>query len=145
VQVDHVVALSDAWQKGAQPWNLEQRTAFANDPLNLLAIDGPSNASKAAGDAATWLPPSKPYRCSYVARQVAVKVKYEVWVTAAEREAIARILGTCLEQTLPTSSPIPLGPPTRSPPLGCQTASSGPPSARSCARAASCWPVARVR
>ena len=109
VQVDHVVALSDAWQKGAQPWNLEQRTAFANDPLNLLAIDGPSNASKAAGDAATWLPPSKPYRCSYVARQVAVKVKYEVWVTAAEREAIARILGTCLEQTLPTSSPIPLG------------------------------------
>ena len=59
VQIDHVVALSDAWQKGAQQLTLERRTALANDPLNLLAVDGPLNAQKGDGDAATWLPPSK--------------------------------------------------------------------------------------
>ena len=59
VQIDHVVALSDAWQKGAQQLSLAQRTALANDPLNLLAVDGPTNASKGDGDAATWLPPQE--------------------------------------------------------------------------------------
>lgn len=109
VQIDHVVALSDAWQKGAQQWTVAQRTAFANDPLNLLAVDGSANAAKGAGDAATWLPRNKPYRCAYVARQVAVKSKYQAWVTAPERDAIARILASCPNQTLPSSLPIPLG------------------------------------
>ena len=76
IQIDHVVALSDAWQKGAQRWSSAQRTAFANDPLNLLAVDGPTNQRKGDGDAATWLPPRKAYRCAYVARQIAVKHKY---------------------------------------------------------------------
>ncbi|GAA4360978.1 HNH endonuclease family protein [Angustibacter luteus] len=102
VQIDHVVALSDAWQKGAGRWTDAKREAIANDPLNLLAVDGPTNASKGDGDAATWLPPSKPYRCSYVARQVAVKRAYGLWVTAAERDAIARVLATCPGQKLPT-------------------------------------------
>jgi hypothetical protein len=102
VQVDHVVALSDAWQKGAQRWDPAKRRAFANDPLELLAVDGPTNARKGDGDAATWLPPRKAYRCEYVARQVAVKAKYGVWVTRAERDAMARVLSTCPGRRVPT-------------------------------------------
>ncbi|MHB1475028.1 MAG: HNH endonuclease family protein [Dermatophilaceae bacterium] len=109
VQIDHVVALSDAWQKGAQQWSTPRRTAFANDSLNLLAVDGPTNANKGDGDAATWLPPNKAYRCSYAARQVAVKVKYGLWATSAEHDALARILATCPSQTLPTAAPFVLG------------------------------------
>jgi hypothetical protein len=109
VQVDHVVALSDAWQKGAQQLSFARRTAFANDPLNLLAVDGPSNQRKGDGDAATWLPPQRGYRCPYVARQVAVKARYGLWVTAAERDAMARVLGTCPSQRLPTAGAVPLG------------------------------------
>lgn len=101
VQIDHVVALSDAWQKGAQQLSFERRVELANDPLELLAVDGPANQQKSAGDAATWLPPNKPFRCQYVARQVAVKKKYDLWVTQAEKDAIARVLGTCPGQKIP--------------------------------------------
>ncbi|GAB2475634.1 HNH endonuclease family protein [Jatrophihabitans fulvus] len=101
VQIDHVVALGDAWQKGAQQLDEQQRTTFANDPLNLLAVDGPTNASKGDGDAATWLPPARSFRCAYVARQVAVKARYRLWVTVAERDAIARILRACPGQSAP--------------------------------------------
>lgn len=101
VQIDHVVAVSDAWQKGAQQLSKEQRYNFYNDPLNLLAVDGPTNNKKGDGDAATWLPPNKDYRCRYVARQIAVKVKYILWVTEAEKDAIKRTLETCPSQVLP--------------------------------------------
>ncbi len=101
VQVDHVVALSDAWQKGAQRWSTQTRTAFANDPLNLLAVDGPTNQRKGDGDAATWLPPRKAVRCGYVARQIAVKHRYALAVTTAERDAMVRVLTTCPGQALP--------------------------------------------
>ncbi|EYR62748.1 hypothetical protein N866_05525 [Actinotalea ferrariae CF5-4] len=101
VQIDHVVALSDAWQKGAQQWDEARRVTFANDPLNLLAVDGPLNAQKGDGDTATWLPPHKGFRCAYVARQVAVKVMYAVWVTPAERDAMVRVLADCPAEPLP--------------------------------------------
>ena len=101
VQIDHVVAVSDAWQKGAQQWNSTKRVAFYNDPLNLLAVDGPTNSAKGDSDAASWLPPNKAYRCAYVARQVAVKSKYGLWVTSAEKSTIAGILATCPTQQLP--------------------------------------------
>lgn len=101
VQIDHVVALSDAWQKGAQGWDETTRVAFANDPLNLLAVDGPLNMQKGDGDTATWLPPNKPFRCAYVARQVAVKHTYGLWVTAAERDAMAGVLAACPAEPLP--------------------------------------------
>jgi hypothetical protein len=101
VDIDHVVALSDAWQKGAARWADGKRLALANDPLNLLAVDASANRSKGDGDAATWLPPNTSFRCAYVARQVAVKVKYGVWVTAAERDAMVRVLATCSTMRLP--------------------------------------------
>jgi hypothetical protein len=106
VQIDHVVALGDAWQTGAQGLSATEREHLANDPLNLLAVDGSSNASKSDSDAASWLPPNKPFRCSYVARQVTVKAAYGLWVTPAERDAIAAVLATCPGQ--PTTTPGPL-------------------------------------
>lgn len=101
VQIDHVVAVSDAWQKGAQQLNAAQRYSFYNDPLNLLAVDGPTNSAKGDSDAASWLPPNKSFRCHYVARQIAVKLKYELWVTKAEYEAMDRVLSACPKQKLP--------------------------------------------
>ena len=103
VQIDHVVALSNAWQTGAFKLTIEKRTAFANDPLNLLAVQGRLNSQKGDGDAATWLPPKKSYRCSYVARQVAVKAKYGLWLTAPEKAAIEKIITTCPKQLVPTN------------------------------------------
>ena len=101
VQIGHVVALSNAWQTGAQLLSPEERREFANDPLNLLAVDGLANQQKGDGDAATWLPANRGFRCSYVARQIAVKQRYMLWVTPAEKDAMARVLGTCPGKTLP--------------------------------------------
>ncbi|MBQ0847091.1 HNH endonuclease family protein [Streptomyces sp. NPDC057621] len=102
VDIDHLVALSDAWQKGAGKWDASKRIALANDPLNLLAVDAGRNRSKGDGDTATWLPPHKAYRCTYVAGQVAVKKKYELWVTDAEKAAMKKVLSSCPGQKLPT-------------------------------------------
>ncbi len=101
IQIDHVVALGDAWQKGAQAWDGATRVRFANDPLNLLAVSGPLNQQKGDGDAATWLPPNKPYRCAYAARIVAVKHAYGLWVTQAEQDALVRLLTACPAEPLP--------------------------------------------
>ena len=94
-QVDHVVALSDAWQKGAQEWSEDERVRFANDPRNLLVVSDTMNRQKKDGDAATWLPPRPEYRCEYVGLQVAVKAAYRLSVTEAERTAIGRVLAGC--------------------------------------------------
>lgn len=95
VQIDHVVALSNAWQTGAQQLSAIQREELANDPLELLAVDGLQNQAKGDGDAATWLPPNKNFRCQYVARQIDVKVKYQLWVTEPEKRAMLRVLSSC--------------------------------------------------
>lgn len=101
VQIDHVVALANAWQTGAQNISQAERESLANDPLNLIAVDGVANQEKAAGDAATWLPPNRAFRCHYVARQVAVKTKYHLWVTSPEKEAMKNVLASCPNQKLP--------------------------------------------
>lgn len=95
IQIDHIVALSDAWQKGAQYQTKEERYALATDPLNLIAVDASANKQKSDGDAATWLPKNKAFRCQYVARQVSVKYKYGLWVTQAEHDAISNVLTNC--------------------------------------------------
>ena len=101
VQIDHIVALSDAWQKGAQQLSAEERRQFANDPLNLMAADGPANGAKSDSDAATWMPPNTAFRCEYVARQIAVKADYRLWMTQAEHDAAAGILASCPDQPVP--------------------------------------------
>ena len=101
VQIDHVVSLSNAWQTGAFTLTIQVRTQLANDPLNLLAVKGSLNSQKSDGDSATWLPPLKSYRCAFVARQVAVKAKYGLWLTKPEKDAILRVLTPCPHQLLP--------------------------------------------
>jgi len=101
IQIDHVVPLSNAWQTGAQQMSKARRIEFANDPLNLLAVDGPTNNKKGDGDAATWLPPRRDEWCEYVARQVLVKDKYdELWVTPPEHAAMERVLDSCVGQMI---------------------------------------------
>lgn len=100
VQIDHVVALSNAWSTGAQKLSYATRVQLANDPLELLAVDGPTNGSKSDQDAASWLP-RPAYRCAYVARQIAVKRKYKLWVTSAEKSAMSNVLATCPGFKLP--------------------------------------------
>ena len=101
VQIDHVVALSDSWQKGAQALSADERFQLYNDGLNLLAVDGDANQSKSGSDAASWLPENKAYRCRFAARQIAVKQKYRLWVTQAEKDALKRVLSSCPDQPLP--------------------------------------------
>jgi hypothetical protein len=103
VQIDHVVALSNAWQTGAFKLTADQRKALSNDPLNLFAVKGRLNSQKGDGDAATWLPPLKSFRCSYVAQQIAVKARYSLWVTAPEKAAMFSILAKCPTQKVPVS------------------------------------------
>ena len=156
IQIDHVVALSDAWQKGAQQWGPGTLRQFGNDPLNLLAVSGPLNAQKGDGDTATWLPPNKAYRCPYVARQVAVKHHYGLWVTSAERDAMIRVLSACPDEPLPTgteppprvavTSPAPAASPpaapaTSAPPSGSSATPTAPFKNCAAARAAGADPV----
>ena len=103
VQIDHVVALSNAWQTGAFKLSAEQRKALANDPLNLFAVKGSLNQQKSDGDAPTWLPPLKSFRCTYIAQQIAVKAKYSLWVVLPEKAAMVAILAKCPDQRVPTS------------------------------------------
>jgi hypothetical protein len=103
VQIDHVVALSNAWQTGAFKLSADQRKALANDPLNLFAVKGRLNSQKGDGDAATWLPPLKSFRCAYIAQQIAVKAKYSLWVVAPEKAAMVSILAKCPTQKVPVS------------------------------------------
>jgi hypothetical protein len=95
VQIDHVVPLAAAWRTGAQKLSPAQRVNLANDPLNLLAVDGPTNQSKGAGDASEWLPPNAGFRCAYVTRQIQVKTRYRLWVTMGEKAAMGRVLSRC--------------------------------------------------
>ncbi|MGW1201147.1 HNH endonuclease family protein [Streptomyces sp. NPDC002536] len=104
VQIDHIVALSDAWQTGAQKLPQDRREALANDPLNLVAADGPANMGKGDKNASAWLPANKSFDCTYVARQIAVKKQYKLWVTPDERDAMKKTLSGCPSQQLPTES-----------------------------------------
>jgi len=102
VQIDHVVALSNAWNTGASYWDRATRIKLANDDLELIAVDGPANQQKSNADASDWLPSNVAFRCQYVARQIAVKLKYALWITSEEKTAMINVLETCPNQTLPS-------------------------------------------
>jgi Protein of unknown function (DUF1524) len=95
IQIDHVVSLSDAWYKGARDWDEQRRRDFANDPRNLLAVGAKANFDKAFRDANAWLPPNPAFRCEFVARQIAVKAAYRLWLSANEKHAMAAVLDHC--------------------------------------------------
>ena len=95
VEIDHVVALADAWYKGARAWDPQRRLDFANDPRNLLAVSPKANFDKAFRDATAWLPPNEAFRCDFVARQIDVKTAYGLWLSAKEKRALADVLSRC--------------------------------------------------
>ena len=107
VQIDHLVALGDAWQTGANRWSGVKRLAFANDPVELLAVNGSANEAKGDADASGWLPPNRSFRCAYVAKQITVKTKYRLWVAASEKSAMARTLSNCSASLPPAPKPPP--------------------------------------
>ena len=96
VQIDHLVALDDAWRTGAQGWPASRRLSFANDPANLLAVDGDANQDKGAGDASQRLPPQAGFASVYVVRQLRVKAAYGLWLTPDEHAAAERVLCGCV-------------------------------------------------
>lgn len=102
-QIDHVVSLKNAWQMGADQWDDQKRVEFANDPLNLRVTIASLNQQKSDSNAASWLPPYKPGRCQFVATQVAVKAKWNLFVTESEKEVFISILSKpeCSETQLP--------------------------------------------
>ncbi|HWV48948.1 MAG TPA: HNH endonuclease family protein, partial [Microbacterium sp.] len=95
VQVDHVVALGWAWEHGAWAWSDEQRTAFANDPDNLVAASQHTNQSKSASGPADWLPPEPALRCVYVEQWVGVLGAYALGIDERDRHAARAVLETC--------------------------------------------------
>ncbi|RBP99256.1 HNH endonuclease family protein [Bifidobacterium xylocopae] len=102
VQIDHVVALENAWRSGAADWDQARRYRLGNDPYNLLAVDGPSNQEKGSASADYWLPPRAEYHCDYVARQIGVKAKYGLSVTGREKDAMLAVLHSCPGQPVPS-------------------------------------------
>ncbi|MFG3438781.1 HNH endonuclease family protein [Nonomuraea sp. NPDC047897] len=88
VQVDHVVPLAYAWRMGSARWPMSRRLDFANDPLNLLPVDGAANEQKDASGPASWLPPQRRVRCAYVTRFAQVALKYDMPVTRPDRNAM---------------------------------------------------------
>ena len=101
IQIDHVVALSNAWQTGARYLTADERKQLANDDLELIAVSSGANQDKSDGDASEWLPDNQAFRCPYVARQIAVKLKYRLWVTPAEKSAMINVLQDCPNEPLP--------------------------------------------
>ncbi|WP_373305386.1 HNH endonuclease family protein [Streptomyces roseolus] len=93
VQIDHVVPLSYAWQMGASRWTDAKRKRLANDPLNLLPVQGRANSAKGDSGPASWLPPAKGVRCAYAVRFAQVAEKYELAVTGPDRTAMLRQCG----------------------------------------------------
>lgn len=106
VDIDHVVALKNAWISGGQKLSQNQRQALANDPLNLMASAASANRSKGDRNAAEWLPGNKRFRCQYVATQISVKRKYALSVTSSEKSAMSRVLRTCPKQRAAKTTPI---------------------------------------
>lgn len=95
VQIDHIVPLALGWREGAWKWSEEKRQAFANDPMNLLAVDGPSNSSKSDKSISDWLPSSGKYHCTYVALYVAVHDKYDLAMSIDDKAKAAELIAAC--------------------------------------------------
>ena len=89
--IDHIVALEDAWNAGADKWNDDKRQQFANDPLNLTISDASANRSKGSKTIAEYVPPGN-FQCEYVKRYAAIKAKYDLTIKP-EDGAIMNIYG----------------------------------------------------
>ncbi|HRA06684.1 MAG TPA: HNH endonuclease family protein [Propionicimonas sp.] len=94
IQIDHVVPLAEAWVSGATYWSRDRRQSFANDLAELLAVDGPTNASKGSGDPAAWRP-KKEFQCDYARRWIALKATWNLALDGSELRALTEMLAFC--------------------------------------------------
>lgn len=96
IQIDHIYPLSRAWDMGAAKWSKQRRVDFANDEaMNLIAADGPANASKGDSGPGEWMPINRAYRCTYVLRYLQVARKWSLPITAADRDSAKAITHIC--------------------------------------------------
>lgn len=95
VQIDHIVPLSLAWDLGARTWTDEMRLRFANDPANLIAVDGPTNQNKGDNEPAVWMPPNRAFWCQYAVQFAAVLRGYGLPVDAPSARVLREAAGTC--------------------------------------------------
>ncbi|NKS71702.1 DUF1524 domain-containing protein [Rhodococcus hoagii] len=93
--IDHIVAIADAWRSGASTWTNDQRQALANDATNLVVASATANRSKGDQGPATYLPPNPSGRCNYVQAYATVKDKYHLAITAADRDALIAAANKC--------------------------------------------------
>jgi hypothetical protein len=95
LEIDHVVALAEAWDSGANGWTAAQRDDFADDQSNLLAVSESENSRKGDRDAAEWFPARADANCLFASTVVRVKTKWTLSVDRAEHDALANLLRTC--------------------------------------------------
>lgn len=95
VQIDHIVPLAYAWDSGAHAWGARMRLTFANDPANLVAVDGRSNQDKGDSPPAEWMPPNAGFRCRYSVQFVVVASTYGLAVDEPSVAALRDALGRC--------------------------------------------------
>lgn len=91
VQVDHVIALSEAWQQGAWNWSRRQRVEYANDPLVLLAVDGPANVQKSDHGPAEWLPPNHGVWCALAVRRAQIELRFHLPATRLDKHTMMEV------------------------------------------------------
>jgi hypothetical protein len=94
IQIDHLVPLAEAWGSGASRWDAQRRKEFANDLAELLAVDGPTNASKGDDDPAAWRP-RKAFQCTYAVRWIGTKYRWHLSVDRPEKRALHEMLAYC--------------------------------------------------
>jgi hypothetical protein len=105
IEIDHVVALANAWRSGASSWDDELRERFANDPDVLLSVEAATNQAKSASGPEEWKPPDEDAWCDYSARWITIKAEYDLSVNEQEKEALEQMLATCTSQPVPTPTP----------------------------------------
>lgn len=95
VQIEHIVPLAYAWDQGARFWPDALRVRFANDPANLVAVQGQANQDKGDKEPALWMPPNAAFHCQYAMQFIAVMRGYGLPVDAPSVPALQRATGTC--------------------------------------------------
>ena len=90
LDVDHLVPLYWAWQRGAWSWSDEKKQKFGNDPRNLFAVDDGTNRSKSAKGPLEWLPPNQSFHCQYVSRFYRIVLIYDLNVPTDEVTALTQ-------------------------------------------------------
>lgn len=108
IDIDHYVALAEAWKSGANTWTAAERSQYANDLKygpSLIAVSASQNRSKSDRDPAAWMPKNTAYHCQYVTTWVAVKYRWSLSVDPAEKTAIAKVLNTCTPESIAIPTP----------------------------------------